>query len=94
MFSPHVDNLVELGLLKSTKVVGGHGVGTQWHLDLADARIVEALRALGAAAGDGSDADQAMADSSHASAPISGLDGDSVPQGRRRGSRSAPRSRP
>lgn len=46
MFSPHVDNLVELGLLAMTRVPGGHGTGTQWHLDLVDDALVEALRPL------------------------------------------------
>lgn len=46
MFAPHVDNLVELGLLTMTRVPGGHGTGTQWRLDLVDSGLVEALRPL------------------------------------------------
>ena len=46
MFSSHVDHLVELGLLSMTRVPGGHGTGTQWHLDLVDSCLVDALRPL------------------------------------------------
>jgi hypothetical protein len=27
-----------------TRVLGGHGTGTQWHLDLVNDQLVEALR--------------------------------------------------
>lgn len=95
MFTPHIDNLVELGLLTSRRVPGGHGVGTQWHLDLADARLVEALRVMGRAAGDGSAVSEATGDASGMSAPVSVPDGEgSAPRApsRRPRSRSAPRS--
>jgi hypothetical protein len=46
MFSPYVDHLVKVGLLSSTRVLGGYAVGTQWQIDLVDTVVVDALRPL------------------------------------------------
>jgi hypothetical protein len=74
MFSPYVDHLVKLGLLSSTRVLGGYAVGTQWQIDLVDTAMVDGLRPLLAENGCKlSDSDKAVV-----LADGSPLDGESV----------------
>jgi hypothetical protein len=89
MFAPHVDNLVELGLLTMTRVPGGHGTGTQWHLDLVDGALVEALRPL--VAGRDSDVVRTVESQGDGSRGVRGLLSSAKARGRR-ASGSVPRT--
>jgi hypothetical protein len=104
MFSSHVDTLVEFGLLSMTRVPGGHGTGTQWHLDLVSSSIVDALRPLLSRADRVADGAGATINSSgRVQAEEAGtivlesqgnISGRGKPARARQGTRSAPRSRP
>ena len=96
MFSPHVDKLVELGLLSMTRIPGGHGTGTQWHLDLVDPCIVRALRPFMAKL-DGAAADIADGKAGGKPGPkrggVGAVSGRATPPRGRRATQPAPRSR-
>lgn len=93
MFAKHVDTLVSFGMLSMLKVTGGHGIGTQWQLELVNPCIVDALQPLakrldGATVGvvDGLNIAPALAKKAGVSAKLI----DRAPPGHRRGPRPSP----
>lgn len=90
-------DLVEFGLLSMTKVTGGHGTGTQWHLDLINPCLVDALQPL-AKRLDGTaveiiDGVDLKPTSSEAAGSAAGAIDRAKQPPRRRAARPAPRSR-